>query len=290
MRNFFKLGAMLSLLVALVLLVVAGCSQKPAGTEVSAPPTDSSTTIRVLVPCGQMGPFYEIKALFEQANPEIKIDETTENIAVLTRKILDGMEHPEVFMSMGDREVDLLEAKGRVIPGTRTAYARNSLALITSTANPAGVKTIKDAARPAVKAFAIVDPENSSAGFHARQAMEKLGVWSSVSQKTRIPDQPEMVAQLVAKGDAQAGIAYWPCMVETHDPKATGPTPRKKVTVAQVIPQDLYTPFSCTAAVIQGAGNPELGKKFIAFLQSPEAQQIFAKWNFVDPEKYSKAN
>jgi len=289
MKSILKMIGVGALLVIIFLALTAGCGQKTPQTSGAVPAsTQAAQEIQVLVPCGQMGPFYEIKPLFEKANPGVKINETTENIAVLTRKIMDGVEHPEVFMSMGDREVSMIEAKGRVMPGTRVAYAPNSICLIVPTANPAGVKQLKDVASPAVKSFAVVHPDNSSAGYHAREALEKIGVWKKVAQKTTIPDQPELVAQIVAKGDAQAGIGYWPCMTETHTPGA-GPAPRKKVKVAEIIPQKLYTPFSCTAVVVEGAKNPEAGKKFIAFLQTPEAQAIFAKWNFVSPEKQPAA-
>ncbi|NIM04416.1 MAG: molybdate ABC transporter substrate-binding protein, partial [Armatimonadetes bacterium] len=153
--------------------------------------------------------------------------------------------------------------------------------------NPA-IKHLKEITGPAVKTFVMVDPDTSSVGYHAREALSALGIWEEVMKKTTIPKQPSLVGVSVAKGDAQAGIAYYPCMTETHQPGA-GPAPKKKVVVAEFVPEELYTRFACTAAVVKGAKNPEEGKKFIAFLQTPEAQAIFAKWNFVDPEKQAKA-
>jgi len=278
------------LLVILSLGLTAGCKKGPSQTARAAPRIARQAhpqSLQVLVPCGQLGPFYEIKPLFEKANPAVKIDGTVENITVITRKVMDGLESPEVFMSMGDREVSLLEAKGRVVPGTRAAYARNSIALIVSSDNPAKVKTLRDLTRAKVKTFAVVDPETSSAGYHTREALEKLGLWKQILKKTITFDQPAQVAETVGRGQAQAGIAYWPCMVETKTPGAE-PTPKKKVVVAEPFPQKLYTPFHCEAVVVKGAKNPEMGRKFIAFLQDPQVQQIFYRWNFFDPENPPK--
>jgi len=274
---------LLILLSVLLVLGIFGCAGNNANNLNSNNPSNTAVDdnkVLVYVPCGQQGPFFEIKLLFEKANPDIKLDPKVENISTLTQKISDGVEAPDVFMSMGDYEITKLEEKGLVLEGSRTAYAPNSLALLVSNDNPANVKTLKDITKPEVKLFTIVSPESGSAGYHGKEAMEKLGIWEAVKAKTLSPDEPELVAQAVGKGDAQAGIAYWPCLTETHVPGAP-PTPRKKVKVAEVIPQELYTQFSCEAATIKGAKNPEKGKLFIEYLKSPQAQEIFTKWNFI---------
>ncbi len=286
MRTLLKKRG-LGLLAAIILLAAAvGCGKKAprtGGAEVGG-----SQSFQVLVPCGQIGPFAEIKALFEKANPQVKTKYISENIAVITQKVLDDKASPDVFMSMGDKEVDQIAAKGRVMEGTRARYARNSLALITPVDNPAGLKGLADLTKPAVKTFAMVDADISSAGYHTREALRKLGIWEPVIKKTVDPGQPEFVPINVARGQAQAGVAYWPCMTETHT-AGESPKARKKVTIVGAVPQKLYTPFYCEAVVTKGAKNPEMGKKFIAFLQSPEAQKVFVRWNFRDPESPLKA-
>ena len=283
MKLSLKVAGLIFALVAIAL--IAGCAKQPGGTGATTSQSDANT-INVLVPCGQTGPYFEIKDLFIKANPDVKVQELSENIAVITRKVLDG-DSPEVFMSMGDREVTQLEQKDRIIPDTRTAYAINALVLIAPKGNPAKVKDLKDVAGPAVKRFVVVNPDESSAGFHSKEALQKLGIWDKVVAKTQVPDQPGMVDEILAKGDAEAGIGYWPCLTESRVP-GSGPTPKKRIAIAQIIPQDLYTPFKCEAAVIKGCKNPELGKKFIDFMMEPQSQAIFAKWNFTDPNQSTK--
>jgi molybdate transport system substrate-binding protein len=286
MRTIFKGTGFAILLVIVLLAIVAGCANKPAGNGggTAVKPTND---ILIFVPCGQTGPYFEVKTLFEKANPGITITETPENISVIVRKILDG-ESPDVFMSMGDQEITSLEAKGRIVADTRTPYARNSLVLVVPKGNPAKVKELKDVANASVKSFITANPEVNSLGFHTRQALEKLGLWQQMIAKTQIPGEPQSVGEAIGKGDCQAGVAYLPCQMETHIP-GSKPVPKKNVVMAQIIPQELYTPFYCEAAVVKGAANPEGGKKFIAFLKEPQCQAIFEKWSFSDPFKKAKA-
>jgi molybdate transport system substrate-binding protein len=289
MKSILKTAALISLIALVSLAIISGCAPKPTETAApTEPKAQAANELVVFVPCGQMGPFYDILPLFQKANPGVTVKENAENISVLARKIADGLAQPDVFMSMGDRELVLLEEKGLILPETKIGYARNSLCLMAGKENPA-VKSLKEVTGPAVKTFILVDPVSSSVGYYGHQALVKLGIWEKVKGKTLTPDEPALVAASIAKGDAQAGIGYYPCVTETHTP-GSQPTPKKKVQLVEVIPQDLYTPFYCTAVVVKGAKNPELGKKFIAFLQTPEAQEIFAKWNFIDPEKAPEAD
>jgi ABC-type Fe3+ transport system substrate-binding protein len=48
-----------------------------------------------------------------------------------------------------------------------------------------------------------------------------------------------------------------------------------------MVPADLHEPFWCEGAVVKGAENPEGGKKLLAFLTTPEAQEIYRRWQFV---------
>jgi molybdate transport system substrate-binding protein len=290
MRNFLakRIGIILSLVVilALALVLLSGCGGGTTNTDtkpVANRTASSETTLHTLVPCGQSNPYFAVEELFRKANPNISIVPTTENITAITYKVLDGKETPDVFVSMGDLELNLLETKGRVEKGTRVKIAPNSLALITSKKNPLKLKELKDLAKPEVKSIALANPEVTASGFHAREALQKLGIWETIKNKTRTPDQPEAVAEEVARGDVDAGIAYWPCMFENPAPGAE-PTPKRKLTIVEAIPQKLYTPFFCEAAVIKGSKNQEAAKKFIAFFQTPEAKAIYTKWRFISQE------
>lgn len=250
-----------------VIAWAAGCGGAPA------------TTINVLVPCGQVGPFSEAVKLFQAENPGVKVDWVPENMVTMTRKVLDGKAQPDLFLSMGDLEMDQLEKAGLLVRGTRTKYAENSLAMMVPTGNPAGIKTIADLAKPEVKLIAIPDPEENSAGKHSLEALKKAGIYDKVQSRILKARFAADGKDVVARGDVQVSLGYYPCAVEVHVP---GQEPAKpKFDLVGQIPANLYEPFWCEAAVIKGAKNPEGGRKLLEFLKTKPAQDVFVKWQFV---------
>lgn len=265
---------MLLAALAAVLLVGAGC-----GTQAVRPDVGGGE-IDVLLPCGQIGPFSEALALFEEEHPGVTVKTSPENIVTMTKKVLDGKAQPDVFLSMGDLEMDKLEAAGLLVPDTRVEYAANALAITVPAGNPAGVKSLADLAKPEVKSISIPNPEQNAVGKHAKEALEKAGLWEKVAGKVMLPQFAADGKDVVAEGKVDASIGYYPCVVEV---KVPGEQPMESENMPQMValvPADLYQPFGCEAAVIVGAKNPEGGRAIIRFLQSPEAQEIYRKWKF----------
>jgi ABC-type molybdate transport system substrate-binding protein len=238
-------------------LVVAGCGGK-APTE-KQPPAPGKETISIMVPCGQVGPFNEVVKAWEKQNPGVELNWVPENMVTIVKKILDGKETPDVVLTMGDLEMDKLEQAGALLEGTRAKIAENALAITTPGPNPAKVKGIADLAKPAVKMISIPNPEYNSVGKHAIEALKAAGIW------------------------AQVEIGYYPCVTEVHVP-GQSPAKPKNLNLVGMIPQNLYTPFSCEAAVLKKAKNPEGGKELLALLQSPEAHEFYVEWSFVNQE------
>ena len=291
---------MVALAVVLVLaMVLAGCGKQQTGGSTSgtktATPASSvkgagtaggqvSGTVEALVPCGQIGPFTEIAALFRKQNPGVKLNWTRENMVPIIKMVVDGKAKPDAVLSMGDVEVNVMEKKGRLVPGTRVAYAENSLSITVPMKNPAGVTSLADLAKPAVKAIAVPDAKMNSVGVYGLEALKAAGLWDKVGKKVLVPAFAATSKEATAKGQVQAMIGYYPCVSEVHIP-GQAPVVPKDVKMVSMVPAKLYKQFSCEGAVVQGAKNPEGGKKLLALLQTPEAQEIFRKWNFVRAPK-----
>jgi len=218
--------------------------------------------------------------LFEAANPGVKVVFAPENMVPIVTKIVNGKATPDVLLSMGDLEVDLVEEAGLVVEGTRTKYADNSLALMVPKDNPAGEKTIADLAKPAVRGISIADPEKNSVGKHAVEALKAAGIYDKVANKIFIMAMAADTKDATAQKQVQASIGYYPCAVEVHV-EGAAPAEEKKLKLVGHIASDLYEQFWCEGAIIKGAKNPEGGKKLLEFLTTPAAQDVFRKWEFV---------
>lgn len=260
--------------VIMVAAVATGCG-KNAGTSGKA-----ERTLLVMVPCGQVGPFSEVADLFEQQNPGVKLDWTPENMVTMTEAVLAGKSKPDAFLSMGDLEVDRLAKADLILPDTRTQYADNAIVLTVPADNPAGVESFADLAKPEVKAIAVANPEVNSVGAHAVEAFKGAGIWDQVKDKIVSPQFAAESKELGEKGRVDASIGYYPCESEVHV-KGGEPAKPKGTKMIGIVPAQYYSEFSCEAVVVKGCRDPDGGKQLIAMLQSPAAQEIFRKWNFL---------
>ncbi len=273
-------GTLLTAAVAIA-LAAAGCGRNPSRTSGSPGGAgQEAAALKVMVPCGQVGPFSEIVKIFQQQNPGIEVEWIPENMVTITNKLLDGKEKADVTLSMGDLEMDILEEAGLLLDGTRVEYAENSLAIMVPTANPAGIRTVADLAKPAVKTITIPDPKENSAGVHAVEALKGAGIWDEVEKKVLFARFAADSKDVAAKGQAEASIGYYPCAVEVHIPGQPPAQPKNLKLLTQV-PANLHAPFGCEGAVLKEAKNPEAGRQLLALLQSPESQEIFSTWQFV---------
>ena len=259
-----------------VLLVAVGCGKK----DVVVPGVIGLGEIDVLLPCGQIGPFSEAVALFEEQHPGVTVKASPENIVTMTKKVLDGKAQPDVFLSMGDLEMDQLEEAGLLVPDTRVEYAENALAITVPAGNPAGVRNLADLAKPEVKMIAIPNPEQNAVGKHAKEALQNAGLWERVADKVILPQFAADGKDVVAQGKVEASIGYYPCVVEVKVPGEQPMESENMPKMVALVPAELYQPFGCEAAVVVGARNPAGGRALIQFLQSPEAQEVYRKWKF----------
>jgi molybdate transport system substrate-binding protein len=263
-------------------LLATGC-RKPQGTApVSTASTESGSSLsgemEVYVPCGVAGPYGAIQELFQKRYPDVKIHFDLANIDVQTKKVLNGKGKPDVWISLGDREVQAVAAKG-LVDGEPLTYAYNSVGMIVERQNPCGIEDIRNVTSPKVKTIAVPSESNSS-GYYARLAFEKAGVWNDIQSRLWVTDQPAMVKEQLKAGRAQVGIVYYPCTRETSKVGGEQQHVQGKVQVLGKIPTDLSGPIPAQAAVIKGCANPEAGRAFLKFLLEDPCQDIWEEWAF----------
>ena len=102
----------------------------------------------------------------------------------------------------------------------------------------------------------------------AMAALEKLGVWDKVETKVAQAENVRAALKFVATGEAAAGIVY-----------QTDATAEPQVKVLGAFPDDTHAPIVYPAAVLQASTNPD-APRFLAYLKSPKAADIFRKAGF----------
>jgi molybdate transport system substrate-binding protein len=194
----------------------------------------------------------------------------------LARQIIEGAK-VGLFLSADDIQMDAVEKAGLVVPGTRTRLLTNNLAIIV----PGGTrKTISfaDLAGPTVRRVAMGEPTAVPAGVYGRKWLELEGVWAAVAPKVIPFPTVRAVLAAVESGRVDAGIVY---QTDTVGRPAVMPLliPRASAVDALAIVNP--------AAVIRGPYEAE-SRRFLAFLQSAPAREVFVRRGFGQPPALSE--
>ncbi|MBU0608005.1 MAG: molybdate ABC transporter substrate-binding protein [Armatimonadetes bacterium] len=260
---------------------LTGCPKPQA--QVPSPQPDQANMamqgeITVFVPCGIAGPYGETKKLFEQRYPNIKVKHELANIDVQARLLAEGKAQPDVWLCLGDREMERVQKAGNV-DGEPVTYAYNSVAMLVQKGNPRKIESLQDLTKPEIKTIALATPENSN-GYYGEQALRKSGVWDQVEKKLWRTAEPVKLKEQLLAGKADAAIVYYPCTRETHIVAGRPQEVPGKLQLLGKIPTELSGPIPAQAAVIKGAKNPEAGRAFLAMLAEAAVQDAWEKFAF----------
>lgn len=266
--------ASLALLLALLL---AACAGAPQPTPEPAPPSAAPVrSLTIFAAASLTEAFEEIGAAFQRANPGVEITYSFAGSQQLAAQLAAGAP-ADIFASANRAQMDAAIAATRVVSGTQQTFARNRLVVVTPSDNPAGIQTLQDLARPGVTivlADRAVPVGQYSLDMLARaSALPEYTATYSATVLANVVSYEESVRAVLAKvalGEADAGIVY-----------ATDAALDADKLQQLAIPDPLNTVASYPIAPIANSASPELSQAFIAFILSPEGQQILAKYGFI---------
>jgi len=176
----------------------------------------------------------------------------------------------DVYFSADLQWMDYLQQRGLLRPGSRHDVVGNSLVLIAPANSPLRVRIAPgfDLARLLGGGhLAVADPDSVPAGIYGREALQKLGVWSSVATRLARAENVRAALEYVARGDAPLGIVY-----------RTDALVEKQVRIVGVFPASSHAPIVYPVALTRHAGGA--AARYLAFINSADAKPIFRKWGF----------
>jgi molybdate transport system substrate-binding protein len=238
----------------------------------------AQTVIHATVPCGLAGPYGEIIHLFRAKHPEIRVTTAANGIVAMLNQLRDGKMQSDVFLALGLRELEDAALKDRLVEGSMVPVATIPLALVVHKSNPAGIKTLADLDSPRVKTI-ITYSYNLSGGYAAREALQGAELWDRISSKVITPKVPDQCKQMVKMGKGDVAVVYSTCLKESYLPDKP-PVIEKDLSIAQMIPNNLYSPVVIGGAVVKGSKNQAAAETFIQFLRSEGAMKVWLKWGF----------
>lgn len=188
--------------------------------------------------------------------------------SALARQIQRGAP-ADVFVSANAAWMDVLEAEGRIVPGSRRDLLGNRLVLVaTGAAAPLDLADLPRALGQGRLAMAL--HQAVPAGIYGRAALETLGLWDELAPRVAQADNVRAALALVAAGAAPYGIVY-----------ATDAAAEPRVSVVATFPAASLPPIVYPAALVAGAD--PAAAAFLDWLEGPEAGAVFADLGFAAP-------
>ena len=212
----------------------------------------------------------ELKPLYQQSKPNVNINYNFGSSGALQQQIEQGAP-ADIFISAAKKQVDALEQKGLLVPGTRNIIAKNRLVLVVPK-NAVGVTSFYSLKDAKVKKIAIGEPRSVPAGQYAQQVLEKLKIWSEIKSKLVFANNVRQVLASVESGNADAGLVY------ITDAKISD-----KVKVVVTADEKYHSPIIYPLAVVKRSKNIDAAKEFSQFLSSNQAKSVFKKYGFILP-------
>jgi molybdate transport system substrate-binding protein len=190
--------------------------------------------------------------------------------SALVRQIEAGAP-AQVFLSADRRWMDYAAEKALIKPETRANLLGNRIVLIApkDKAAPVDIKPGFDlAGLLGGGRLAVANVEAVPAGRYGKAALEKLGVWPSVSGRLAQAENVRAALLLVSRGEAPLGIVY-----------RTDAAADPNVGIIGTFPESTHPRIIYPVALTAQATHPDAAV-FLAYLRSARAKPLFEAQGF----------
>jgi molybdate transport system substrate-binding protein len=211
--------------------------------------------------------FGEIGRLYEVKNRETKVIFNFGASGDLMNQITGGAP-VDVFASADQKDMDILERKGLVYPGSRVDFAANSLVLVAPRGT--GIRFFEALDRGIVKRIAVGDPKTVPAGRYAEDVLRYYKILDAIKDKLILTANVRQALDYVARGEVDAGVVYYTDAV----------TRAKEVRIVATAPEKSHKPVVYPIAVVKGSKAGGAAKAFVSLVASAEGIRILEKYGF----------
>lgn len=132
---------------------------------------------------------------------------------------------------------------------------------------------------PAIRKFAIANPDHAPYGRRAQEALEHEGAWEAMKPKLVLGENIAHTAQFVDSGAAEAGIV---ALSLVKSPSLAGKG------AWTLIPAEWHQPLEQGYVVTARAKNNPLAKAFAQYMEQPAARAVMRRYGFVLPGEEEK--
>jgi molybdate transport system substrate-binding protein len=189
--------------------------------------------------------------------------------STLARQIAEGAPS-DVFFSADELKMDQLQQRGYIVKASRRSILSNTLVIIVPSDSNLKINGPADLADNAISTIAVAEPQSVPAGIYAKEYLRKNHVWDRIKDKLIPTENVRAALAAVESGNVQAGIVY-----------RTDALISRSVRIAFEVPVAEGPKISYPVAIVGDSKQKAAAQKFIDFLQSPAAQEVFRKYGFI---------
>lgn len=213
--------------------------------------------------------FQSVAKAYEAQHPGTHVVLNFASSDTLLRQIANGAP-ADVFASADQVAMDKAQSQGAITAGSRVDFAANQLVLIVPTGG-AKVAALNDLTGAAFKRIAWGDPASVPVGRYTKSVLDRTGLTPRLQDKAVLAANVRQCLDYVVRGEVDAGFVY----------ATDAAIARGKVDVALRIPST--TPITYPIAVVSQSKHTNQARDFIAFVRSPQGQQLLADAGFLAP-------
>ena len=187
----------------------------------------------------------------------------------LARQIEEGAP-ADIFISADLPQMDALDKKRLLEPGTRKNLLSNQLVIIVPADSKIAITSPKDLLKADVKKIALAEPASVPVGVYTSKYLTDEGLWNQVKPKIVPVQDVRATLASVESGNVEAGFVY-----------KTDAAISKKVKIVYEVPIDKGPKITYPIAVVKESKNKNAARNFMNYVQSPATKDAFKKYGFV---------
>ena len=176
----------------------------------------------------------------------------------------------DMFISAGSGPVDFLIRSENLELTPKYEIASNRLVIVTQSRSD--LLTHLDGLQN-MRRIAIADPDLAPAGSYARESLQNVGLWESLSENIVLAPDVRATLNYVKTGNVDAGIVYYTDALSVPE--------LKKI---ELIPTDSYRNISYPVVIPVEGENADRATHLAEFLRGKFSRMTLEKYGFVVPK------
>ena len=235
-------------------------------------PCATAAEVKVMISAGFFSVYKELAPAFESATGHRLVTTRGPSIGdspeAIPTRLARGEEADVVIMDgVG---VDLLEQRELARPGSRVPLAESFIGMVVRAGQPKpDISTMDGLRKTLLEAKSIAYSDSSSGTYLSTIGFRKLGVADEISGKTRKvrgPPSGEVVAAVVARGEAEIGFQQVPELLHVPGVDFVG-----------TVPSDIQPPTLFVGALPKNSQQSDAAIALLRFLSSADATPVITK-------------